>query len=296
MLALSRIPAFDPHPDVWLLVVLAEGAYLWSIHRRRREMRADASGDVASRKQIAWFTLGVLAIWVAVGWPLDDLADRYLFSMHMVQHMLIAFAAPPLMLLGMPAWMLRRLLAPRPVFRVMRQLTRPFIAMVLFNTGIVILHWPLMVQLSLEHEPVHFAIHVMLFATATLMWWPVISPLPEMPGLSYPMRMLYLFLQSIVPTVPASFLTFGSTPLYPFYAHAPRIWGMSVLTDQMISGLIMKIGGGFLLWTILAVIFFKWFALEQTKGFDALEWRDVERDVRSQLGAPDRRDAELTKR
>ena len=122
-----------------------------------------------------------------------------------------------------------------------------------------------------------------LFLSATAMWWPVISPLPEMPTLSYPGRMVYLFLQSIVPTVPASFLTFGTQPLYSFYATAPRIWGVSVLTDQTVAGLIMKLLGGAILWTVLAVVFFKWFFVEQQPGWDELKWRDVERDVRSEL-------------
>ena len=104
-----------------------------------------------------------------------------------------------------------------------------------------------------------------------------------MPTLSYPGRMVYLFLQSIVPTVPASFLTFGTQPLYSFYATAPRIWGVSVLTDQTVAGLIMKLLGGAILWTVLAVVFFKWFFVEQQPGWDELKWRDVERDVRSEL-------------
>jgi putative membrane protein len=106
--------------------------------------------------------------------------------------------------------------------------------------------------------------------------------------------MVYVFLQSIVPTVPASFLTFGSSPLYPFYEHVPRIWGISVLTDQRISGLLMKLGGGAILWGVLAVIFFRWFALEQ-KGWDALEWHGVERELRSRFNQPEQ-PSELSKR
>jgi putative membrane protein len=95
--------------------------------------------------------------------------------------------------------------------------------------------------------------------------------------------MLYLFLQSIVPTVPASFLTFGSQPLYSFYVSAPRIWGVSVLTDQTVSGLIMKILGGLILWTVIAVIFFRWYRVEQHGDWDELRWRDVEQQIRSEM-------------
>src|SRR5207247_10448709 len=129
--------------------------------------------------------------------------------------------------------------------------------------------------------PLHFVGHVVLCSSALLMWWPVVSPLPEMPTLSYPGRMVYLFLQSIVPTVPASFLTFGSQPLYSFYVTAPRIWGWSALTDQTIAGLIMKIVGGAILWTVIAVIFFEWYALEQRGGWGGLGWRDVGEQVRT---------------
>lgn len=95
--------------------------------------------------------------------------------------------------------------------------------------------------------------------------------------------MLYLFLQSIVPTVPASFLTFGSRPLYPIYETFPRLWGLSALTDMRIAGLTMKILGGLILWSVIAVLFFRWYQEEQTEGWDALRWRDVERDARARM-------------
>jgi putative membrane protein len=230
--------------------------------------------------------MGVAAIWVAATWPMHDLAERYLFSIHMVQHMLISMVAAPLMLLGTPDWLLRMLLKPRPVYAAARRLTRPFVAFVIFNTVIVATHWPAFVEFTLHSEVFHFGAHALLFGAALLMWWPVISPLPEMPSLSYPGRMLYLFLQSILPTVPASFLTFGSTPLYHFYETVPRIWGISALTDQRIAGLTMKIVGGLILWSVIAVIFFKWYRQEQTEGWDALEWRRREREIRPDLRAP----------
>ena len=104
---------------------------------------------------------------------------------------------------------------------------------------------------------------------------------------SRPAQMLYLFLQSLVPTVPASFLTFGSTPLYKFYETVPHLWGISALTDMRVAGLIMKLVGGFILWGLIAVLFFKWYAQEQTPGWDALRFRDVEREVRRGLARPE---------
>jgi putative membrane protein len=109
----------------------------------------------------------------------------------------------------------------------------------------------------------------------------VLSPLPELPALSRPGQLLYLFFQSLAPTIPASFLTFGTEPLYPVYAAFPRIWGIDVLTDQLIAGLVMKLVGGAILWGVITVIFFRWGHEEQTEGWDALKFRNVERDIRA---------------
>lgn len=277
-----HLPPFHVHLDVLLVVAALEGAYLWAIHRLGPRV-LPAGEPAASRRQVVWFTAGALTILIASEWPIHDLSEQYLFSVHMVQHTLVSLVAPPMLLLGMPSWLLRRLLSPRPVYAVLRQLTRPFIALVLFNGVIVLTHWPVLVNAMLENHALHLVGHILLFGSATLMWWPVVSPLPEMPTLSYPGRMLYLFLQSIVPTVPASFLTFGSKPLYAFYEQVPRIWGWSAITDQTIAGLIMKLVGGFILWSVIVVVFFKWYLVEQGEGWDELQWRDVEREIRSGL-------------
>jgi putative membrane protein len=94
--------------------------------------------------------------------------------------------------------------------------------------------------------------------------------------------MLYLFVQSLAPTIPASFLTFGRSPLYPVYETFPRIWGISAITDQLLAGLIMKIAGGLILWGFIAAIFFRWHARERD-GWDALALRQVERELRSRV-------------
>jgi len=275
-----RLPPFTLHPEVLLLVAALAGGYAWAL-ARLGPSHSPAGERPATRGQVIAYGLGVLTIAVAALWPIHDLSERYLFSVHMFQHMLISLVAPPLLLFGMPAWLLRLLLRPRWVHAVVRQATRPFVALVLFNAVILLTHWPAWVNLTLHSEPFHFFSHTMLFLSASCMWWPVLSPLPEMPTLSYPARMLYLFLQSIVPTVPASILTFGSTPLYHFYTTVPRIWGIDAVTDQRIAGLEMKILGGFILWGLIAVIFFKWYGQEQrTEGWDALEWGRVERELR----------------
>jgi putative membrane protein len=272
------LPPFHIHLDVLLLAGVLEGVYLWAMTRLR-----PPGVPAASRRQVAWYTTGVLTLLVATAWPMHDLSERYLLSAHMVQHLLISLVAPPMLLLGTPDWLLRRALSPAPLRWAVGHLARPFAAFVLFNFVIVITHWPVLVDLMLRQHFLHFLGHVALFGTATLMWWPVVDPLPETPRLSPPGKMLYLFLQSIVPTVPASFLTFGSAPLYRFYAEAPRIWGVSVMSDQTVAGLIMKLVGGLILWVVIAVVFFRWYGEESQPGWDALKWRDVEQEIRTEL-------------
>jgi putative membrane protein len=275
------LPPFHLHLDVVALVVVLAGGYEWAL--RRLGPRQVAAGEtVAAPHQRAAYWLGVAAVAVAAEWPVHDLSERSLFSVHMFQHLLLSLVAPGLLLLGTPAWLLRLLLRPRWLRAVAAQLTRPFFALILFNAVIVVTHWPAWVDLTVRSELFHFAAHTLLFGAALCMWWSVVSPLPEMPTLSYPARMIYLFLQSIVPTVPASFLTFGSEPMYRVYATFPRIWGLDVLTDQRIAGLSMKLLGGAILWGVMGVIFFRWFGQEQrTPGWDAVEWHRAEREIRA---------------
>jgi putative membrane protein len=186
---------------------------------------------------------------------------------------------PPLLLLGTPRWLLRAMIGTGLRFKIVRFLTRPLIALVLFNGAIAIMHWVVVVDLQARSAAFHIAFHGVLIGTGLLMWSVVIAPLPELNRLSDPAKMLYLFLQSIVPTVPASFLTFATEPLYGVYEAAPRIWGLTAQTDQMIAGLIMKIGGGLLLWSVITVMFFRWNAKEEAQQDEDVSWDDFEREL-----------------
>jgi putative membrane protein len=191
----------------------------------------------------------------------------------------MSLVAPPLLLAGTPGWLFRTLLRPRWLFAVVRGLSRPIVALLLFNAFIAVSHWPAFVDLALSSELVHFGVHAVLVLTALLMWMPVLSPVVEIPRLRYPGQMLYLFAQSIVPTVPASFLTFADGPIYPFYGLAAPLIGLDPVTDQRIAGLVMKLVGGFILWGFIAVLFFRWHRQEELGGTDEPVWQDVERHL-----------------
>lgn len=274
----AHIWEWKAHPDVWLMVVLLVGGYLWAL-RAWGSTKAPEGEPPATRRQMGFFFAGVAALWLGADWPMHELSEDYLFSAHMVQHTLFTLIAPPLLLIGTPKWLLRSLVGGPRAIKVMRVVTRPLVALLVFNAVIAVTHWPVLVNLSLRSEPVHFLIHSVLFVTATAMWWPVVDRLPELSRLSPLGKMLYLFLQSIVPTVPASFLTFADSPIYDFYASVPRLWGIDVITDQQVAGLIMKIGGGLLLWLVIAYLFFRWNAAEERQDVDEVSWEDFEREL-----------------
>jgi putative membrane protein len=270
--------AWHAHPDVWVLIAALLGGYFWAL--RVLGPRHTAPGlPAATMLQKACWLSGVVTVWVGADWPVHDLSERFLYSVHMTQHLLFTLVAPPLLLLGTPAWLAREILRPPALYRAVRRLARPFPALVLFNVLIVVTHWPAFVDATLESELLHFATHAVLFVSALLMWAPVCAPLPELRPLAPPAQMLYLFLQSIVPTVPASFLVFADKPIYRFYEHVPRLWGLSAGEDQRIAGLLMKLGGGLLLWMVIAVLFFKWHAAEEENDRQARHWRDLEREL-----------------
>jgi putative membrane protein len=271
------LPAPHVHLDVFLLFGSVVAAYV--IANRRHER---ATGEVPARRRTRRFLAGIAVLVLGAGWPIHDLAERYLYFAHMTQHLLFSLVAPPLLIAGMPPWMLRRLLHPPGVARLVRFLTRPLVALLLFNGVLLFTHWPAVVAASVGSEWLHFGLHVLLVASALVMWWPVMSPLPELPALSAPGQMVYLFLQSLTPTIPASFLTFGDHLLYPVYGTFPRIWGIDALTDQLLAGLIMKLIGGMILWGFIAVIFFRWHAQERAQdGWDATALAGVERELRA---------------
>jgi putative membrane protein len=264
-----------------VLVALLEGAYLLALRREAARRRAAGGERPARPTQVLAFTAGVATIWLASDWPVHDVAEGHLYSVHMVQHLLMTLVAAPLLLLGTPTWLARRLLSPRWLATFVRGLSRPVPNLIQANLVLVLSHWPLVVEGTLRLHPLHFVAHAVLLTSAVLLWMPVASPVPEeVPRLAPPAQMLYLFLQTILPTVPASFLTFGRTPLYPIYATFPRLWDISVITDQQVAGLIMKIGAGAFLWAVIITIFFRWYAREEARSKDVLLWDDVERELR----------------
>ena len=266
---------WTPHTDVLALCLLLGGAYLYAV-TQLRDRFSDARR--VRRSQVALFSLGVLVLYIGGGPPLHDLAEEYLLSAHMLQHVLFMLVAAPLLLAGTPSWLWQALLRIPGVMPVARVLTRPVVALVLFNVVLLFTHLPSAIDLQQRQHMFHLFVHVLLVGSGLLMWWPILSPLSELPRLSYPLQMGYLFVQSLLPAVMASFVTFSNSVVYPFYESTPRIWSISPIADQQIAGGLMKLLGSFILWSFIAVAFFKWYAREEAEE-QGPRWREVEEEL-----------------
>ena len=247
-------------PSVLLGIALIVGAYLAAAGPFR--VRFGSSSKV-ERAQAIWFLLGAFVILFALVSPLDELDDRYLFGADMTQHLLLTLVAPPLMLIGTPGWMLRPLLRKPVILRAARFLTNPLIAFALFNVDFAIWHLPTFYEATLENETIHIVEHLLFIATAFLNWWPILSPLPELPRLPPPAQILYLFLEALPSTFLGAFLVFAPAPLIPTYAAAPNLFGIGPMDDQLFSGLIMWMPGGMTWLLALTIVFFQWLDREE---------------------------------
>ena len=236
-------------------LLLLVGLYLLGIGPLRRRFRL---GPPVPRGRVALYLSGVALLFVALEGPIHELSDTYLFSAHMVQHMLVTLFAPPLLLLGTPGWLLAPIVRRRYVFPVARALTRALPAALLFNVIFTVYHWPIYYNAVAAEHHLHIATHLLFIALAVITWWPLVSPVAELPPLPYPLRMVYCFGQTISGFLIGSFVTNASTVLYPSYALAPRVWGISPLDDQKLGGLIMWIIGGLFFLLVFSAVYFVW--------------------------------------
>ena len=250
------------HPDALIGLIALESIYLLGVGPLRQ--RYKLADDVDPRK-VATFTLGVLVIFVAVLSPIHVVAENYLFSVHMTQHILITLIAPPFLVLGLPDWLIRPLLRPNWAFRAIKMLTNPIGAFLVFNLIFSIWHIPSLYNVSVTNHGVHFVEHLLMVGTGVLVWWPLTSPMPELPRMAPPVAMLYLFGLSLGQIIVFGALVFSTEPLYDFYVNAPRISAITPLADQQIGAIVMKIGGGMLFLGLLVVTFFRWYGEEERK-------------------------------
>jgi len=235
--------------------VALQAAYLLCVGPYRRAF--PTARPVGLWRQVV-FSQGVLVLLLALASPLDDLADHYLFSAHMIQHLLLTLVAAPLLLAGTPGWLLRELLHATRLLAAARIMRHPLLAFGTFNLVFALAHIPGVYETALAQEPLHAAEHLLFLATAVLMWLPVLSPLEDIPPYPPLGQVLYLFLQTVPASLVGALLTHASNPYYTTYVLAPRVLALNPLEDQQLGGLIMWVGSSVYFLLATAVVFFAW--------------------------------------
>jgi putative membrane protein len=259
------LPEFDwhrweNHNSTLVGLGLLAALYLYAIGPYRR--RAAPEAKLSPWQPVSFFA-GLVATFFALNGPIHDLSDYYLFSVHMVQHLILTQLMPPLLLLGTPAFALRPLVRLRWVQAVARVLGRPVTAFCIYSLSFAGWHLQPAYDLMMRNHNVHIVTHLQFMVTAVIMWWPVLSPLPEFPPMSYGGRMIYLFLVGIPMMFVAALITLADVVLYPWYSASPRVWGLSPLDDQRLGGLLMWVPGGLFYWVIMSFVFFAWVRRER---------------------------------
>jgi putative membrane protein len=215
-----------------------------------------------SLREITCFGAGVALMVLALVSPLDTLSND-MFSAHMVQHMLLVYIVPPLLLTGMPAWLLRPFLSIPVVAKIWSICVSFVPATVIFNGILVLWHMPMLWGMALVDPKIHALEHLMFLFAGIVVWWPIYGNSVEVPRMAYPSQMLFLFVQSLVPAIIGAFITFSTIVVYPLYGETPKLWGMSAIGDQQLAGLIMKLLGMIYLWILFTIKFFQWFSHEE---------------------------------
>jgi putative membrane protein len=215
-------------------------------------------------QQVSFFA-GTLIAFLALTSPLDHISDEYLFSAHMLQHLLLMMVAPPLWLIGLPDGLVDRLVQPGRIQFTLRWVLHPVGAFLIYNLVFWIWHIPSLYQAALENENIHILEHLFFIVAGLISWWPMAGRSQKaLPLAGYPIRMVYVFLMMFPMTLLAALITFAKQSFYPFYNQAPRLWGLSVIDDQQLAGLIMWIPGNLIFFTAFASTFFNWFKSQET--------------------------------
>ncbi len=266
--------SWQPYPGVWLFILAIGFTYWlsargWRAAAPRARPAPTSPRDDWRRGRSGWFAGGLFCLWVALDWPLGALGAGYLASVHMLQFVLIALVAPPLLLLGIPAG---RPLTGESADRLLRLVTHPLIALVLFNLIIILTHLPSVVDSLMTLQPGSFAIDLLWLLGGVAFWWPVILDRPSRPRFGYPVKIGYLILATIVNASTFLYLAFSELPVYATYELAPPVYGISPRDDQRVAGWLMKVGTAAVLWTAIGILFYLWHRKE-TEGTEPVTFR-----------------------
>lgn len=254
---------FTPDPGVIDGLLAISVLYALAVGPARKYL---APEEPFERNRAISFTIGFLILVIAVATPIDHIGETYLFSVHMLQHVLLMFALPPFLIYGTPVWLADFLFRTEGLGKVLRFFVHPLVACVLFNAVLIFWHFPAFYELALRDSFVHLLEHVTFVAVSIFMYWPLMGYESTRTPVHYGVRILYVLGVSLGQIPLFAVLTFSPTVLYPTYANAPRYYpGLNAITDQMLGGVIMKLVAAIFMFTGLVVYFYRWYNSEERK-------------------------------
>ena len=216
----------------------------------------------AERKHTLYFGLGLVTLWIALETPLDTISDYYLDSVHMLQHVMLGFVAPPLMLLGLSPQMIERLVRVPGI----RAITEPVPAQLIAGLVMIGWHLPPLYDATLYSGSLHVVEHVMFIAAGLVMYWPMLEATSAHSRwrLSPEAKLLYMLVATLPQDGVALALIFSRVPFYEYYTHAPRlIESLTPVIDQTVAGAVLMVLGKATLAVAAIAVFVRWFGSEQ---------------------------------
>lgn len=213
------------------------------------------------RKHSLYFGLGLFTIWVALESPIDTIADHYLDSIHMLQHVLLGFVAPPLMLLGLSRGMVARVVRVPGV----RAITEPIPAQLIAGAVMIGWHIPVLYDATLYSEPLHVTEHITFIVSGLLLYWPMLEATSAYSRwrMSPAAKLIYMLAATLPQDGVALALIFSRVPFYEYYVHAPRlVASLTPVVDQTVAGAVLMIFGKVTIAIAALAVFFRWFGSE----------------------------------
>jgi len=250
-------------PTVLLGLAALAVAYVLAWRRGLLSADDDVSAWVGSpRTRPGFFGAGLMVGFIALLSPIDTGGDQYLFSLHMIQHLLLMMVAPPLCILGLVGMRSRAAGPPDPWRKAWALLVSPWSAALVFSGVLLVWHIPALYDATLTTEPIHVVEHLSFIAVGVLFWWPLIDPMRGADRRRWVgtfAKITMLTASGVPATVLGLLFTVASHPFYDFYARAPRLWGLTPVVDQQLAGVVMFGGGNLIYFAAVVVVFWRVF-------------------------------------
>lgn len=247
--------AWKAYPGVWLFIgLLALGVWRWNRAAARR------AGTTAPPAHPA-FAAGLVILWLSLDWPIGALGAGHLASVHMLQFLLMALVAPPLLLFGPTRDAVAMLQGPGAGRSIARWLVSPFPALVQFSVVVLATHLPAVVDTLMATQAGSMTIDLLWIGSGLAFWWPLIRDVPRHPRFTHPVKIGYVILGLMFSPVMfglVGFLVNSETPMYRVFELAPPLPGVDARADHVLAGTLMSVGGMTVAFVAISVLFYRW--------------------------------------